>query len=172
MKTVAAAPSEETLRVLCRREHPHCFACSDPAEGGLGLRFQVTADGGVGARWTCPPGGESYPGIMHGGVGATLLDAAMMHALFARGIAAQTGELRIRFRSPVCIGSPVTVRAWLIKECGPLFTLHAELRQGASLCTEGRAKFMQTAGVGGPAANADSRSERPRAADQPGSSPS
>lgn len=150
MNTAAAAPVEETLYATCRREHPHCFACSDPAEGGLGLRFQVTADGGVGARWTCPPGGESYPGIVHGGVVATLLDAAMVHALFARGIAARTGELRIRYRIPVCIGSPVTVRAWLIRECGPLFLLRAELRQGASLCAEARAKFMQTVGAGEP----------------------
>jgi uncharacterized protein (TIGR00369 family) len=100
-------------------------------------------DGDVTARWTCPAGGESYPGIVHGGVVATLLDAAMVHALFARGVVARTGELRIRYRSPVCIGSPVVVRAKLANEGGRLFVLEAELRQGTSLCAEARAKFMQ-----------------------------
>ena len=151
-----AAPTEATLRATCRREHPHCFACSDPADGGLGLRFQVDTGGSVTTEWTCPPGGESYPGIVHGGVVATLLDAAMVHALFARGIAARTGELRIRYRSPVCIGSPVVVRAWLTNASGRLFVLEAELWQGASLCAEARAKFMQLVTGGDPGADADS----------------
>ncbi len=143
MKAVAVAPTEETLRATCRREHPHCFACSEPAEGGLGLRFQIRPDGGVQAIWACPAGGESYPGIVHGGFTATLLDAAMVHALFARGIAGLTGELRIRYRNPVCIGSPVTVRAWLKNDFNPGFALEAELRQGASLCAEADGKFMR-----------------------------
>jgi acyl-coenzyme A thioesterase PaaI-like protein len=156
MKPAVAAPTEEVLRAICRREHPHCFACSDPADGGLGLHFQVDAGGGVTARWTSPPGGESYPGIVHGGLVATLLDAAMVHALFARGIVARTGELRIRYRSPVCIGSSVTVRAWLTNGNGRLFVLEAELRQGASVCAEARAKFMQLIAGGYPVVDADS----------------
>ena len=143
MNAAATVPTEERLRATCRREHPHCFACSDPVDGGLGPHFHVDLDGGVTARWTCPVGGESYPGIVHGGVVATLLDAAMVHSLFARGVVARTGELRIRYRSPVCIGSPVVVRAKLANEGGRLFVLEAELRQGASLCAEARAKFMQ-----------------------------
>lgn len=146
MNAAVAAPTEERLRATCRREHPHCFACSDPAEGGLGLRFTIGSDGGVHAAWTCPPGGESYPGIVHGGLIATLLDAAMLHALFARGIAARTGELRVRYRNPVCIGSPITIHAWLRRQCAALFELEAELRQGASLCAQAESKFMSQNG--------------------------
>jgi tRNA (adenine37-N6)-methyltransferase len=148
MNAAVAAPTEELLRATCRREHPHCFACSDPADGGLGLKFQVGTDGGVRAIWTCPPGGESYPGIVHGGLIATLLDAAMVHALFARGIAARTGDLRIRYRNPVCIGSPLMVAAKLTETGDPLFLLEAELRQGTSLCAQAEAKFMRQIGAG------------------------
>lgn len=155
MNPKAVLPTNEMLRATCRREHPHCFACSDPAEGGLGLHFQVAADDAVFAHWTCPAGGESFPGLVHGGLIATLLDAAMVHALFARGIAARTGELRIRFRSPVCIGSPVTVSAKLIDFCDALFVLRAELRQGSSLCAEADAKFMRHVGSGEPTAAID-----------------
>jgi len=143
MKKGAITPTEELLRATCRREHPHCFACSDPSQGGLGLHFRVRADGGVHATWVGPVGAESYPGIVHGGLTATLLDAAMVHALFARGIAGLTGELRIRYRSPVCIGTPVAVGAWLTETFDPGFTLEAELRQGASLCAEATGKFMR-----------------------------
>jgi tRNA (adenine37-N6)-methyltransferase len=147
MKTAVVAPTEETLRATCRREHPHCFACSDPAEGGLGLRFQVGADSGVRATWMCPAGGESHPGILHGGLIATLLDAAMVHALFARGIAGRTGDLHIRYRNPVCIGSAVGVGAWLKRQYGALFELEAELRQGDSLCAEATARFMRAPAI-------------------------
>ncbi len=151
MNAAVAAPTEDLLRSTCRREHPHCFACSDPAEGGLGLRFNIGPDGGVHAGWTPPPGCESYPGLVHGGLIATLLDAAMLHALFARGVAARTGELRIRYRNPVCIGAPITIHAWLRRQCGALFELEAKLRQGASLCAEAGAKFMRQPGVDEPA---------------------
>jgi acyl-coenzyme A thioesterase PaaI-like protein len=147
MNTAAAVPTEEMLRATCRREHPHCFACSDPAEGGLGLRFHVGADGRVGASWECPVGGESYPGIVHGGLVATLLDAAMVHALFARGIVGWTGDLRVRYRSSVLIGRPVTVHAWMVQAFGPLYRLEAELRQGASCCAEAKARFMRPPGT-------------------------
>ncbi|MDI1247531.1 MAG: PaaI family thioesterase [Lacunisphaera sp.] len=154
MNTAAAAPTEAILRATGRREHPGCFACGDPAAGGLGLKFKIAVPGGVEARWTCPAGGESYPGIMHGGMVATLLDAAMVHALFARGITARTGELRIRYRRPVSSGSPVTIRGWLVRACGPLFMLQAELQQDDSLCAEARAKFMQIPGAGEPVGRA------------------
>lgn len=143
MTTAAAEPAEAVLRATGRREHPHCFACSDPAEGGLGLSFRVESDGGVAAVWECSAGGESYPGILHGGLVATLLDAAMTHALFARGIVGRTGELRVRYRHPVCLGSAVVVRAELTNDRDPLFVLAATLRQGGSLCAEARARFMR-----------------------------
>ena len=154
MNMAAVAPTEAALRATCRREHPRCFACSETEVGGLGLKFIVEAGGAVAATWTCPAAGESYPGIVHGGLVATLLDAGMAHALFARDIVAQTGELTVRFRNPALIGSPVVVRAWLRAEHDPLFQLAADLRQGGSLCATARAKFMRrvtlSPGNGGP----------------------
>lgn len=143
MNTDVLTPTEELLRATCRHEHPHCFACRDPALGGLGLQFRVRHDGSVLATWQGMPGTESYPGIVHGGLIATLLDAAMVHALFARGIAGVTGELRIRYRDPVRIGFPVTVGASLVGGYGPGFALAAELRQGSSLCAAATGKFMR-----------------------------
>lgn len=148
----SAAALAAALRATGRAAHPRCFACGEPADGGLGLRFAVEADGGVVARWECPAGGEGYPGILHGGLTATLLDAAMTQALFARGIVARTGELTVRYRQPVVLGGAATVRARLRRSLGPLFELEAEVRQGASLCATARAKFMRAPGE--PAASA------------------
>jgi acyl-coenzyme A thioesterase PaaI-like protein len=112
------------------------------AEGGLGLSFALRDDGSVAAEWLCPAGGESYAGIVHGGVLATALDSAMVHCLFARDIVARTGELTVRYRRSVRSGAPVTVTACLRESFAPLHYLEAEIRQDGSVCAQARAKFM------------------------------
>lgn len=145
----AAAPTETLLRKTCLREHPACFACRPANEGGLGLRFSVRADGSVGSEWTGRTCDQSYPGIVHGGLVTTLLDSAMAHALFARGVAARTGGLCVRFRSPLAVGRVATVQAWLQEDRAPLFRLAAELRQDGVLCARAEAKFMAGSAASG-----------------------
>ena len=143
MKTaMAAAPTEELRRATHRRVHRHCFACGDESDGGLGLRFQVGVDGGVRAEWDCPARYRSYEGILHGGLIATLLDCAMVQALFAHGIVAHTAELNLRYRRPVSTGVAVTVSARLRARCGVLCVLVAEVRQQGAVCATAQAKFM------------------------------
>lgn len=140
-RTVAAA-SDERLTALCAREHARCFACRPSREDGLGLQFRVQPDGSVAATWTAPSGYESYPDILHGGLIATVLDSAMVHALFARGVVARTGELEIRYRRSVSAGQIVAIRAGLRQAYPPLYHIEAEMRQGENVCARARAKFM------------------------------
>jgi len=111
-------------------------------EGGLGLCFRVADDGTVTADWRCPASGRSYDGILHGGLIATLLDSAMVHALFARNIVARTAELRVRYFHPVQTDEPVLVTAGLRTHCGPLYYMDAEVRQAGVACAKAQAKFM------------------------------
>lgn len=144
-RTAVAAPSDARLAALCAREHARCFACRPVAAGGLGLRFAVEPDETVTAQWMPPAGYESYAGVLHGGLLATVLDSAMVHALFARGVVARTGELTLRYRRPVQHAAPVTARAWLRSAYPPLFQLEAEIRQVGAVCVHARAKFMAQA---------------------------
>lgn len=133
---------EETRRSLQSRLHRHCHACGAPAAGSLGLRFSTGADGSVIADWPCPASCQSYDGILHGGVIATLLDSAMVHALFACGIVAHTAELRVRYRHPVRVGHSVRVTACRESHTGPLHLTSATLIQDGVPCATARAKFM------------------------------
>ncbi|PTX90805.1 PaaI family thioesterase [Opitutus sp. ER46] len=142
--TTDAAASESWLTALCAREHARCFACRPRHAGGLGLRFRLQPDGTVCADWVTPAGYESYDGILHGGLIATALDSAMVHALFARNVVARTGELDVRYRQPVTIGCTVSVRAWLTNAYPPLYQLEAEVCQSGAVCAHARAKFMST----------------------------
>lgn len=139
-KAAAIAPTEALRRATHRNWHRECFACGEGA--GLGLRFRVTPDGGVAAEWDCPAHYRSYAGVLHGGLIATLLDCAMVHALFAHGIVAHTAELNLRYRHPVSTGVHVVVTAHLRARCGVLCVLVAEVRQRGTVCTTAQAKFM------------------------------
>lgn len=76
-----------------------------PIYGGWGWRCFAPFD--------CLPDWEKYAGMLHGGITAAILDAAMMNALSAHGITAVTARLSIHYSHPVLTDRPAQVRAWL-----------------------------------------------------------
>jgi acyl-CoA thioesterase FadM len=74
----------------------------------------------------------------------------MVHALFARGIVARTGELNLRYRQSVAIERPMRVRGWLRSAYGPLFQMAAEIQQDGVVCVHAHAKFMAVMASGAP----------------------
>ena len=71
-----------------------------------------------------------------------LADAAMMHCLFGKGISAVTAKLNVKFRKPVEVGKPATVRARLVSEPRSLFVLKADVLQGDVLRAEAEGLFF------------------------------
>jgi uncharacterized protein (TIGR00369 family) len=54
----------------------HCFVCGVANPFGLHLKFYETAPGEVTADVTLPDEFQGYPGVVHGGVVAAMLDEA------------------------------------------------------------------------------------------------
>ncbi|MDH7499144.1 MAG: PaaI family thioesterase [candidate division NC10 bacterium] len=123
--------------------HGKCYACGPNNKEGFGLVFAPSSTGAVEAEFYCDAKYQGYPGFLQGGVVATLLDSAMTHCLFHRGVGAMTGRLYIQFKKPVRIGEGVRIRADLIEQRGPLYRLRAEVTQDESLCAKASATFMQ-----------------------------
>ena len=65
--------------------HQNCFACGSKNGAGLGLKFHKEEDGSVFGDFLADTKFESYSGIVHGGIMATLLDSAITHCLFCKG---------------------------------------------------------------------------------------
>jgi len=144
LKTEPMVNSSETqLRAFQAQTHPFCLVCSGSNPYGLGLKFHADNKGGVEARFDANAALEGYPGLLHGGMIASVLDGAMTNCLFARGIVAVTGELTIRYRESVLIGPEIQVRGWLENERSPLYHLRAELKQGGAVKADASAKFME-----------------------------
>jgi uncharacterized protein (TIGR00369 family) len=128
--------------------HPACFACSPRHAGGLRLRFVSRSDGSVAAEFNCDIAYEGYPGVVHGGIVASLLDGAMTNCLFSLGHVAVTADLHVRFRHPLRTGQKAAVRAWLTRDALPLFVLEAEIVQAGQVKATAVGKFMLRSGSG------------------------
>lgn len=135
--------AQERLDQMRDRVHARCVACGSTNGHVPQLRFTAAPDGSVEALFRGGATFQSYDGILHGGVIATLLDAAMTNCLFSQGRCGVTGELTVRFRHPVVSNEPSRLRAWLERATPPLFVLRAELRQSQEIRATGIGKFME-----------------------------
>jgi acyl-coenzyme A thioesterase PaaI-like protein len=107
------------------------------------MRFEPRDDGTVCGLFHGDARLQGYQGILHGGVLAALLDSAMAHCLFHRGVQGVTGDLHVRFVQPVSCATTLDVRAHLESATPPLYVLKAELLEGDRVMAWAEATFMQ-----------------------------
>lgn len=121
--------------------HPHCIACSLTSRNGLHLKFDVADDKSVKADFQYNKVFEGYPGILHGGIISSILDSAMCNCMFARGKAAVTAEMTIKFLHPVATCRKATVMARIVQFSHSLYLLEAEILQNGEVKATTKGKF-------------------------------
>lgn len=134
--------SQARMNEIARRQHTECHLCGKNMPHGFRLQFCVQPDQAIQADYQPEASRQGYRGILHGGVIASLLDSAMTHALFARGIVAVTARLSVRYRHPIRIDVPVVVRGWVIDANLPVCNVAAEIRQEGRLLAQASGLFM------------------------------
>ena len=135
-------PSQQLMDELSRKSLVGDFGTRKAEDGGIGLTFKVDGDNVI-SLWNGSKEFESYGGIVHGGILATILDDAMVHLLFAHGIITRTGQIELRYKNSVRSSEPVEIRASVKKGHRPLFFLEATIRQNGILCVAANAKLME-----------------------------
>lgn len=88
------------------------------------------------------PAHQGHPGLVHGGVLATLLDGAMATCMHRKGMHAVTAELVIRYHKPVNVGEIARLRAEVTEQRGPLYFLQAELIVNDDVKVSATSKFV------------------------------
>ncbi len=86
-----------------------------------------TPDGRATGRVTVGKAHEGPPGLVHGGVVATLLDHVLARSLRAAGRGGLTAALTVRYRRPVHLGVPLLLTAGMGETDGRRTTAHARL---------------------------------------------
>ncbi|MGC8643078.1 MAG: PaaI family thioesterase [Isosphaeraceae bacterium] len=135
--------TENPGTLSARHGHSRCLLCGNLNPKSLSLSFQPAGDGSVRTRFKARTELQGYDDILHGGVIASLLDAAMTHCLFHRGIQAVTGDLHVRFVEPVSCHSTLEIRAWVLYFHPPLYCLQAEITLDGRVMAWADAKFME-----------------------------
>lgn len=131
-----------TEMAALRKTHQECFACGVSSSMGLHLHFEVDAAGIARAGWMPDAVFRSYPDRVHGGILATMLDSAMVHALFARGIAGVTVEMTLRYKTAVRVDEPVQIAGRVESVRHGIYFCQAELTQDGRTAVTAHAKFM------------------------------
>ncbi len=107
--------------------HSKCFACGTGNKHGLHMEFKDDPNG-CSCNVSIPPHFQSYEGVVHGGIVATILDAAMVHSLREQcGDAPVTCRLEVRYLRALPPGEKITVNAHRKGKRGRIVLADAEL---------------------------------------------
>ena len=87
-----------------------CFGCGVNNPVGLKLKFTREGDS-IRAGYTPDRYFQGWPGLLHGGLTATLLDEAMSTIAYSTGHTCLTATITIRQRRPIPVDAPLTVTA-------------------------------------------------------------
>jgi acyl-coenzyme A thioesterase PaaI-like protein len=90
-----------------------CFVCGLENPVGLRLRIYRTDLGDVEASFTAPEHFQGYPGVLHGGIVASLLDEISGRAHMGPDPLAPrfmfTAKLEVKYRQNVPVGVPLRI---------------------------------------------------------------
>ncbi len=92
----------------------YCFGCGQ--NNPIGLKLQFTKDGGtLRTEFTPDKMHQGWPGLLHGGMVATLLDEVMSNVAYTTGKTCITAKMEVRQRAPVKIDETLVVTAWITR---------------------------------------------------------
>ncbi|MCD8201205.1 MAG: PaaI family thioesterase [Clostridia bacterium] len=136
------------MKVVAKQRNSRmCAVCGLDNEAGLRAPFYTMEDGSVVTVFQYRAEHQSYPGRVHGG-----LIAAMIDEMGLRGIWAKEGSettygvtlsLEVKFRKPVPYDTKLLGRGIVTSETGHFFTVHAVITDGKSVLAEGDVKYMK-----------------------------
>ncbi|MFH1680261.1 MAG: PaaI family thioesterase [Candidatus Eisenbacteria bacterium] len=135
--------TEKAANVSRRNGHDWCLLCGARNPWSLNLSFRADGEGAVNTEFSPHPRLQGYQGVLHGGVISALLDSAMTHCLFHRGVRAVTGDLRVRFLRPASCRGPLRLTARVLSSTPRLYRLRAELSDDKGILAWGEAKFLR-----------------------------
>jgi uncharacterized protein (TIGR00369 family) len=108
----------------------HCFVCGLESQVGLKMRFTDDGTDEVRAVYTVDQKYQGYPGIVHGGVVAAMLDEAAGRVVLIDNPDRffMTAKIEIRYRQPVPTETELLIVGRLVKDRRRMVEAHGEIR--------------------------------------------
>ncbi len=137
--------TKETIQDHWPQEATFCWGCGKNNEHGLQLKSYLEGEETV-ATWKPKDHHLAFPGILNGGIIATLIDChatGTANALAHREEGTDdhtmhvTASLSVKFLRPTPLGEPVTLRARVKESSGRRMTVSCSLFSGEQECAQG-----------------------------------
>jgi acyl-coenzyme A thioesterase PaaI-like protein len=128
-----------------------CFVCGVENPVGLRMRFTEHVSEAPGpvqvtAEYTVPAHYQGYPGVVHGGIIATMLDEVTSRTIF-RGDPPRfvvTARLSVRYRKPVPVETPLRLTGRVVEDKGRVISVAGEIfGPGGVLLAEAEALLVE-----------------------------
>ena len=106
-----------------------CLVCGIKNELGLKARFYQLENGELVSIFNSREFHQSYPGRVHGGISATILDETIGRAISIKdeSIWGVTGSLEIRYKKPVPVDCDIITVARITRDTRKLFEGEGEI---------------------------------------------
>lgn len=117
-------------RVTGKQENSEqCIVCGLKNELGLKAAFYELENGDVAALFRTREEHQSYPGRLHGGIAAAILDEVIGRAMMVKDKSAWgvTVELSLRYKKPIPLGQELRAVGKVIKDSRRLFEGSGEI---------------------------------------------
>ncbi len=124
-----------------------CVVCGLKNDAGLKAKFFETEKNEVIALFKPRVEHQSYPGRLHGGMAAAILDEAIGRAIrikYGDELWGVTAELTIRFKKPIPLDDELRVRGRITNENGRMFEGSGELLlSSGEVCATATGKYVK-----------------------------
>lgn len=114
----------------CQNISKHCLVCGTENQFGLHARFYQTEDKEAIALFSPRHQHQSYPGIAHGGISASILDEVIGRAIMAyydQNTFGVTIDLQLRYHKPVPLDVELQAVGRITRDRGRIFEGSGEL---------------------------------------------
>lgn len=136
------------LEVMAKQPNSNmCFVCGMENSYGLKSRFYELENEEVLAIFNPAEEHQGYPGRLHGGIAATILDETIGRAIMVKqshNIWGVTVDFSVRFKKPVPLNGEIRVRGRVTKDGKRLFQGSGEIvLEDGSVAIEATGKYMK-----------------------------
>ena len=125
-----------------------CFICGMDNPTGLRAQFYNMEDGSVVTPFQFREEHQSFPGRVHGGLVATMIDELGLRALWVKSESRMgvTMSLETKYRKPVPYGETLLARGIIVKESGHFLTAHCSIyKLDGTLLANAEVKYLKLA---------------------------
>lgn len=145
-----------------QRNSRMCYICGMENPAGLAAQFYSMEDGSVVTLFRFREEHQSFPGRVHGGLAASMLDELGLRAIWAKSsedVFGVTMSMEVKYRKPVPYGEELAGRGIVVRETPKFAVIRSELLDRGGVClAEAQVRYLKLE-AGQIAQNADPHEE-------------